>query len=151
LAHQFVDPCAFVEGVRRANDSLDHLHCRLTVEDDDIAGLKFRRQLGFHIGLETGPVHRCIDDPGRDHGVAAQAGDEGLGIPAAERGMGAISLSLRCPAGALAQPCVGRGFVDKDEPGQGFVKERLAPSDPMLARLPDLGTPLLAGPEGLFL
>lgn len=121
------------------------------VEDDDVAGLQFRRELGFDIGLETSSVHWCVDDPGRDHGVAAQAGDEGLRLPAAERCMRAIALSLRRPAGALGQPCVGRSFVDEDEPRQGFVEEWLARSGPMLARLPDLGTPMLAGPERLFL
>lgn len=120
------------------------------VEDDDITGLEFRSELGFDIGFETNLVHWGIDDPGRHHAMAAQTGDERLRLPAAERCMGAIALSLRRPTAALGQPCVGRGFVDEDEPRQSPVEERLAPFDPELARLPDLGTPMLTRSEGLF-
>jgi hypothetical protein len=83
--------------------------------------------------------------------VTAQTGDEGLRLPAAERRMGAVALSFRRPSGALAQPRVGRGFVDEDEPREGLAEEALASLDPKLARLSDLGTPVLAGLKRLFL
>lgn len=121
------------------------------VEDDDVARLEFRNELGLDVGFEAGPVHRPVDDPWRDHAMASEAGDEGLRLPAAERRLCAVALALGRPAGALGQPCVGRGLVDEDQPRQRLVEEGLAPLGPMLARLPDVGPLLLAGLKRLFL
>lgn len=73
------------------------------VEDDDIAGLKLWRQLRLDSGLEAPGIHRCIDDPWRDHAVAAQTGDEGLRLPLAERRMRLVTLAFRRQDGALGQ------------------------------------------------
>ena len=53
---------------------------------NDCAWFKDRGELGFDVGVERGPVHRACDDPRRDQVVAGQPGDEGLGLPASERG-----------------------------------------------------------------
>lgn len=137
LTHQLGRPLALVEGD--------------IVEDDDVAWHQFGRELGFDVELEAGPVHRRIDDPGRDHAMTSEAGDEGLCLPAAERRGCDVAFAAGRPAGSFGQPCVGRGLVDEDQPRQGLVEEALAPRRPVLARLPDVGALLLAGPERLFL
>lgn len=48
------------------------------VEDNDVAWLEDRHELGFDIGLEDYPVHWGIDDPGGDEAVAFEARHEGL-------------------------------------------------------------------------
>lgn len=73
LAHQFGGPLALVEAD--------------IIEDDDIAGLDFGRQLRLDPGLEASALHGGIDDPRRDHAVTAQAGDEGMRLPLAERSL----------------------------------------------------------------
>lgn len=62
------------------------------VEDDDIAERQGRDELRFDPGLENAPVYRCIDDKGRDQPMRSEAGDEGLGLPRAKGGVGAIAL-----------------------------------------------------------
>jgi hypothetical protein len=59
--------------------------------------------------------HGSVDDLGREHAMAAQAGDEGLRLPAAEGRMRAVAPAFWRPAGALGQPGVGRCFVDEDQ------------------------------------
>ena len=83
--------------------------------------------------------------------MASQAGDESLRLPAPERGMRAVALALRRPTGALGQPCVRGGLIDEDQARQCLGEEGFAPRGPVLARVPDIGAPLLAGLEGLFL
>ena len=86
-----------------------------------------------------------FDDSGRDHAVAAQAGGEGLRLPAAERLLRPVALAFRRPSGALAQPRAGRGFVDEDEPRQGLAEEAPAPLDPKRARLAESRDAVFAG------
>jgi hypothetical protein len=81
LANQFGGTFAFVEGD--------------IVEDDDIAGFKFRPELGLDVGFEPSRVHWCVNDPGRNHGMTAQSGDAGLGLLPAERRVGSIALPFR--------------------------------------------------------
>jgi hypothetical protein len=57
------------------------------VQDDDIARLKGRRQLGFDVSLEDAPIHRRVDDEWRAERAAAQGGDESLRLPMSERGL----------------------------------------------------------------
>ena len=135
-AHQFGGPLALVEAD--------------IVEDDDVAWLKLGSQLRLDPGLEAPGVHRRIDDPRRDHAVAAQAGDEGLRMPFAEGSVRPVALAFRRPAGALGQPGVGGRLVDEDQTGQGLGEEALAPRDPQFARLTDVGTFLLAGLQRFF-
>lgn len=64
------------------------------IEDDDVARLKFGHQLGLDPCLESSSVHRRIDNPRRDHAMAAQPGNEGLGMPLAEGSMRPVALAL---------------------------------------------------------
>lgn len=116
------------------------------VEDDDIARRQFGNELGLDVSLKDGGVHRRIDDPWRDEAMTAQASDEGLCLPAAERRVGLVALALRRPARAFGQLGVGRCLIKEDQARQGLVEETLAPIDPKLTRLTDVGALLFAGP-----
>ena len=66
------------------------------VEDDHGAGGEFGHEHFFHVSGECGAVHRALDDPGRDHGLGAQSGDEGLGAPRAEGRVHDQPMTARC-------------------------------------------------------
>lgn len=90
------------------------------VPDHHIAGLEQWRQLGGHIGVESCAIDGAFNHPGRYQFVAAQSGDESLGIPFAE---GRICQE---PAALETSPPERRhvGFdgrlVDEDQPsGRG--------------------------------
>jgi hypothetical protein len=81
------------------------------LSDDDIALFEGRRELGLDIGLEDAAVHRSVDDEGRGEAVAAQAGDEGLCLPMAERDFGAKPLTLQAAATQARHLRGGSGLV----------------------------------------
>ncbi len=64
---QFLGALAFMEGD--------------IVEDDDVAWRQRRRELGVYPSLEDTGIHRPVDDPGGDHAMGSQPGNEGLGFP----------------------------------------------------------------------
>ena len=120
------------------------------VENHYVAMSQARHQLGAHIGIEGRSVHGPVDNPGSDKSIAAQAGDEGLGVPFAEGGIGHEPLS---PGAAPAQ---GRhvglhaGLVDKDEPARLAAHEGLTEFDPGAARGPDVRAFFLGGQKRFF-
>lgn len=96
------------------------------VEDDHIARLQRRGELGFDIDFEGAPVHRRIDHPGSGKSIVAQRGDEGLGSPMAE---GGLHLEPLPSARATAEPghLGGRaGLVDEHQPLSAFLHPGLA-------------------------
>jgi hypothetical protein len=106
--------------------------------------------LGFDIEFEALAVDRPLDHPGSGEPVAAQAGDEGLRLPVAERRVIDQALALGRPAGGLGELGVERGLVDEDQPFQGMAQEGLAVGDPEVARLGDVRPPLLGRAQGFF-
>ena len=56
------------------------------VKNDDVAFLQRGSKLGLDIGVEAGPVHGAVDDPGSGQPEASQAGNKRLGSPFAKRG-----------------------------------------------------------------
>jgi len=103
------------------------------VEDDYIAWLERRGELGFHIGLEDIPVHRSIDDPRRRKTVAPQGGDKGLSTPMPERGSRFEPLPSASPA---AQARHLRGcprLIDEDKAMWLLAHPRLPMPSPNLA------------------
>lgn len=82
--------------------------------------------------------------------MAAQARDEGLRLPCAERGMGAIPFTLGGPTGSLCQLGISRGLIDEDQPRQCFIEERLAPVDPQITGTRDVRSQLLGGEQSFF-
>lgn len=63
------------------------------VEDDDVAGAEGRSELCLDVDIERRAVDGALDDPGRYQFMAAQAGDEGLRVPFAERRIGGEPLA----------------------------------------------------------
>lgn len=120
------------------------------VEDDDIALIEGRSELGLDIGFEDLAVHRAIDDEGRGEAVAAQAGDEGLGIPMTEGGLGAQALALGTAPVEPGHLCRGSGLVDEDQPMGLTPHPRLTLVGPLVARLFDVGAILFVGPQSFF-
>ena len=120
------------------------------VQDDEIAGLKGRGQLGFDISLEDAPIHRRINDEWRGERATAQAGDEGLRLPMAERDLGKKPLAFGATAAQAGHLGGGSGLVEEDQPMRLKPHLRLANADPFLARLFDVGPIVLAGSQSFF-
>ena len=119
------------------------------IEDHDVAPGQGRGELGFDPQVEGGAIHRLVDDPWRAEPVAAQAGDERLRVPVAERGgagqPGAAS-------GAAAQPDhLGGdgGLVHEHEPRR-LVTHSPLPRAPAPARLGHVGACALGRHQGFF-
>jgi len=123
---------------------------RQIVHDDDVAFFEGRRELGLDVSLEDAPVHRRVDDEGGGQSVAAQAGDEGLGFPMAERSFGAQALTLWATSAQARHLCGGSGFVEENQPVRFKPHPWLPRACPFFARLLDVGTILFAGHQGFF-
>ena len=120
------------------------------VEDDDITLLEGRGELRLDIGLEDASVHRPIDDKRRRQPMTSQPGDEGLGLPVSKRCLGLEALAL-CAATTQARHLgAGAGLVNEDEPVSFEPHLRLTLGQPFIARLPDVGSILLAGQQRFF-
>lgn len=106
--------------------------------------------MGFDPGFEYPLVHGRVDDPWRGQPVTAQAGDEGLRFPRAERRIGIEAMTFGCPSCAFGQFGVGRCFINKDQPRQCLVEETPASFDPEITGLGDLRPQLFACLEAFF-
>ena len=121
------------------------------VEDDDVAGPQGGRELGGDVDLECRAIHGALDDPGGDEFIAAQARDEGLGLPLAE---GRIDRDE--PLSARAPPAQGRhvgldaGLIDEDEPCGLIAHQGLTLVDPRPARRLDVRAFFLRGQQRFF-
>lgn len=100
------------------------------VEDDDVTGRQCWRKLCFDPCFEDAAIHRCVDDPRSGQAMAPKACNEGLSFPVTERSIGGEAAALLGPSGAFCQARVCRCLIDKDEPRQGLVEERLSAIDP---------------------
>ena len=96
------------------------------------------------------PVHGPVDNPGRHKAVTAQAGNEGLRLPATKGRLGPVSLAFRCPSSLLGQLGIGGGLVDKNQPGQSPIEECSAPRDPEMALTGNVNAPAFAGLQAFF-
>ena len=76
--------------------------------------------------------------------MGSQTSNEGLGFPVTERGIGGKTAAFGRPSGALCQAGIRRSLIDKDQPRQGLVEERLPAIDPEITRPGDLRSALLA-------
>jgi hypothetical protein len=123
---------------------------RQIVQDDDIAWLEGGSELGFDVSFEDEPVHRRVDDEGRCERATAQAGDEGLCLPMSEGGLGDKPSALEAAAAQTRHFGRGSGLVQEDQPLRFKPHLRLAHARPFLARLFDVETILLAGPQSFF-
>lgn len=85
------------------------------VHDHDVAGLKGGDQEGAHPGQEDLAVDRAIEQAGRIDPVAPEGGDEGQGLPAAERGLGLEAGAARAPAAQGRHVGLGPGLIDEHQ------------------------------------
>jgi hypothetical protein len=111
---------------------------------------KRRGELGLDIGFEDSPVHRRVDDEGRGEGVATQSGDEGLGLPMFERGLGSKALALQAASARACHFGGGSGLVEEDQPVVLEPHLRLPFSPPFLSRLANVGAIAFAGQKRFF-
>ena len=123
---------------------------RQIVADDDVAWLEGRGQLRLDIGFEDAPIHRRVDHERRGERVAAQAGDEGLGLPMSERRLGEKPSPLGTAAAQTRHLGGGSSLVQEDEPVRLKAHPRLADFCPFLARVLDVGAILFARPQSFF-
>ncbi len=117
------------------------------VEHDDVAGLQGWGQNFLDIDPEQLAVDRPVDHPGRVDAVVTQGGDEGLGLPVAEGGVGLQPTTARTPSSEWGHVGLDPGLVQKHQPGR---------VDPALIRLParaftrHVRPRLLLGQQGFF-
>ena len=102
------------------------------------------------IGFEDAPIHRRVDHERRGERVAAQAGDEGLGLPMSERRLGEKPSPLGTAAAQTRHLGGGSSLVQEDEPVRLKPHPRLADFCPFLARLLDVGAIVFARPQSFF-
>src|SRR5580692_1966719 len=86
----------------------------------------------------------------RGERVAAQAGDEGLGLPMSERRLGEKPSPLGTAAAQTRHLGGGSSLVQEDEPVRLKAHPRLADFCPFLARLLDVGAILFARPQSFM-
>ena len=126
------------------------LVARQIVEDDHVAGLERRGELGLDPGLEDVPVHGTVDDPGCGQPIVTQRRDEGLRSPVAER---RFHLQPPPPARPTAQPGHLRRrprLIDKSQSLRALLHPRLTVRLPYPARTHDVGAIGLARQQRFF-
>ena len=101
------------------------------------------------LGLEDASVHRPIDDKRHRQPMTSQPGDEGLGLPVSKRSL-AYERYLCAAATQARHLGAGAGLVNEDEPVSFEPHLRLTLGEPFIARLPDVGSILLAGQQSFF-
>ena len=120
------------------------------VKDDHGSGFEARCELGLDIGVEGGPVHGALDDPGGNQPVLGQAGDEGLGLPLAE-GRGTVEpLAPGRAAAQAGQVGLHGGLVDEDQAVRHAPHAGLASGDPNPPGLADVRSLTLRGDQAFF-
>ncbi len=82
--------------------------------------------------------------------MAAQASNEGLGLPMAKGHVIIKPFTYWCPASAFGQFRVGRSFINENKAVNIPAHEGRAPVDPHSAGLLDIKTFLFAGDECFF-
>ena len=102
------------------------------------------------VGFEDRPVHRRVDDPRRGQGAAAQSGDESLGLPMAEGGLGREGARPCRSVRAARHFRVGSRLVDEHQPMRLGPHFGLPFSLPFLARLAHVGPIAFAGQKAFF-
>lgn len=120
------------------------------IQYDNIAGVQRRCQLRLDINLESGLVHRPVQDPWRDHLILAQAGNEGLCLPVPKRRGILQALALDGAATQAMKLCIDGGFINEDQPVQVLAHKGLASPFPVLTPGPMPGAHSLAGEQRLF-
>ena len=147
VRRQEKEPGAFVF---QALAGLGALMAGEVVEHDDIAGVEGWCQLGLYVALESEPVDWSVKQPGGCQTITSETGNEGLGVPVAERRC--------CPQALAAGPAAtqadhlggGRGLVEKDQAMRLKPHTGLAMSPPEMALTLDVSAFALVGQQRFF-
>ena len=121
------------------------------VEDDRSAGRYLGDQNLPNIGRKRGPIHRTLDDPWCNQGVAGQSGDQSLRPPTAEGRVHCQSLSPRCPAPQPGKVRLHRRFVQKNNASRHTGDGWRTISRPFVALPSHFRASALGGHQRLFL
>lgn len=100
------------------------------VEDDDIAWLERRRQLGLDIDIEGGAVHGAVDHSGRGQALVSQARDQGLRAPLSKRRAGLEALAAAGAAAQTGHLGVEARLINEHQPTRLAAHAGLALLDP---------------------
>ena len=116
----------------------------------DLPGFERGGAFVLDIFLETRAVHRAVQHPGCYQTSAAEARDEGLGVPVAEGGMVDQAFADRGPAGGLDKVGLEARLVNENQPFQHVGHVRLADVHPVAPPLGHVGAQLFAGEQSFF-
>lgn len=75
------------------------------VHDHDVAGLQGRDENLFDIEQKTLGIDRAVEAPGRFDPIPPQSGDEGHGVPVAERHLSGQALARTGSVFFVCEPC----------------------------------------------
>ena len=120
------------------------------VEDDDVARLQGGRELGLDIEVEGNSIHRAFDEPWCSQAVAAQASDEGLSEPVAERNCAGQPLAYWRSSAEPRHLRARRGLVNEHEPMRHGSHDGQPLGNPGIALLGDVRASALAGQQRFF-
>lgn len=120
------------------------------VEDDNVAFLQRRRELGLDIELEHLFRHWSVNDPRRGQSIASKSSDEGLGFPMSKRRSPFQSLTMKRPAAVPRHLCRGCGFVDKNQPVDMLAHARLPVQPPTRPGFAHVIASVLRRQKGFF-
>jgi hypothetical protein len=133
------------------SDGAAHRLCLVRAEivhDGQIALEQARREHAFDIDEEALAVDRSVDEPGCLDPVTTQCGQEGHGVPVAERRGARQPLATRRPAAQRRHVGLGPCLVDEDQAGGVDPRAEL---QPLRTPARDIGTGALVGDQRLFL
>ena len=122
------------------------VHCQV-VEDDHIAWAQGRYEDLLDIREERGVVDGPIEDGGRSEPVDAQAGDDGMRLPMAARGVISQPHAPRAPTVAAQEIRRDARFIDEDVGARIVERLRILPP---AARGGDVRPALFVGVYGFF-
>ncbi len=118
------------------------------VQDDDVARREGWGQDLLDIEHEEFAVDGTVDHPWRVDAVVAQGGDEGLGLPVAEGGVGLQAFAPHPPAAQGRHVGLHPGFVDEHQARDG--DPALVGLPPLTLAAPRAGARLLLRQQGFF-
>lgn len=117
------------------------------VQHHNIAGRQGWGEDLFHIDGEELAVDRSVDHPRRINAIMAQGGDEGLGLPVSEGGIGFQASPSRSPAPQGRHIGFDPCFINEDQPFKG---DAALVSFPAVAFARHVRPRLFLGKQGFF-
>jgi hypothetical protein len=88
------------------------------VENDNVAGLQYRRELGFDIAVERVAIHRTREHPRGGEALVTLGCDEGLRAAAAERRLHVQPPTAQGAPTQARHSCRDRGLIEEHQPAE---------------------------------